>query len=53
MQEAFELFDTDGSGTIDEREFAKVVKELGISMSKAEIKNALNEMERWKWVCRI
>ena len=46
MQEAFELFDTDGSGTIDEREFAKVVKELGISMSKAEIKNALNEMDR-------
>ena len=46
MQEAFELFDTDGSGTIDEKEFAKVVKELGISMSKAEIKSVLNEMDR-------
>ena len=28
MQEAFELFDTDSSGTIDEREFTRLLKNL-------------------------
>lgn len=45
IQEAFELFDTDGSGTIDEKEFVHVTKELGISMSKKEIKAVLDEMD--------
>ena len=45
IQEAFELFDTDGSGTIDEKEFTKVTKELGIAMNKKEIKEAMGEMD--------
>ena len=43
--EAFELFDTDGSGSVDHVEFKAVCKELGIDMHDDEIDEAMERMD--------
>lgn len=44
-EEAFELFDLDGSGEIDESEFKKAVAELCLPLTKAQIQSALEAMD--------
>ena len=37
----FAHFDLDGDGTIDEREFAKAMKKLGVSLSSREVRKTM------------
>jgi hypothetical protein len=48
IMEAFELFDTDGSGSIDRGEFRHVTHELGVDMSNREIDEAMDIMDEDK-----
>jgi hypothetical protein len=41
LREAFNLFDTDGSGTIDVRELKAAMRALGFTVKKAEIRQML------------
>ncbi len=43
---AFELFDTDGSGEIDEDELANMLRELCIPMSKADVHDLHRDMDQ-------
>jgi len=44
LKEAFELFDTDGSGTIDVRELKAAMRALGFTVKKAEIREMLEDV---------
>jgi len=43
LREAFNLFDTDGSGTIDVRELKAAMRALGFTAKKAEIRQMLDD----------
>ena len=47
-QEAFNLFDTDHSGTIDERELKVAMRALGIGVSSEEVTAIMREYDRDK-----
>ncbi|XP_037315574.1 uncharacterized protein LOC119210065 isoform X1 [Pungitius pungitius] len=46
IKEAFELFDTDGSGTIDVKDLKVAMRALGLEPKKEEIKKMTAESER-------
>ncbi|KZV42471.1 caltractin [Dorcoceras hygrometricum] len=46
IKEAFELFDTDGSGTIDAKELNVAMRALGFEMSEEEIKGMIAEVDK-------
>merc|ERR1712072_289344 len=45
-REAFELFDTDGSGNIDAKELKVAMRALGFEPKKDEIKKMVNDLDR-------
>lgn len=46
IREAFDLFDTDGSGTIDVKELKVAMRALGFEPKKDEIKRMIQEVDR-------
>eukprot|EP00669_Euglena_mutabilis_P010349 TRINITY_DN5101_c0_g1_i1.p1 TRINITY_DN5101_c0_g1~~TRINITY_DN5101_c0_g1_i1.p1 ORF type:complete len:162 (-),score=93.98 TRINITY_DN5101_c0_g1_i1:269-754(-) len=46
IKEAFDLFDTDGSGTIDAKELKVAMRALGFEPKKEEIKKMIGEVDR-------
>ena len=46
IKEAFDLFDTDGSGTIDAKELKVAMRALGFEPKKEEVRKLLQEMDR-------
>ncbi|KAI8896318.1 Caltractin [Globomyces pollinis-pini] len=46
IREAFDLFDTDGSGTIDVKELKVAMRALGFQPKKEEIKKMMVEMDK-------
>lgn len=46
IREAFELFDTDGSGYIDVKELKVAMRALGFEPKKEEIKRMINEVDK-------
>ncbi|KAL6518439.1 hypothetical protein OROGR_018941 [Orobanche gracilis] len=46
IREAFELFDTDGSGTIDAKELNVAMRALGFEMSEEEITRMIAEVDK-------
>ena len=46
IKEAFKMFDEDGSGEIDSREFRKMISSLGINMSDHEINEMIKKIDK-------
>mmetsp|Transcript_62758 Transcript_62758/g.198752 ORF Transcript_62758/g.198752 Transcript_62758/m.198752 type:complete len:108 (-) Transcript_62758:1024-1347(-) len=46
IQEAFNLFDADRSGTIDYRELKVAMRALGFAVKKEEVKKIMSEYDR-------
>lgn len=46
IKEAFDLFDTDGSGSIDSKELKVAMRALGFEPRKEEVKRMINEMDK-------
>ena len=46
IKEAFDLFDTDGSGSIDAKELKVAMRALGFEPSKDEVKRMMAEADR-------
>ena len=46
IKEAFDLFDTDGSGAIDAKELKVAMRALGFEPKKEEVKKMLSEADR-------
>jgi Ca2+-binding EF-hand superfamily protein len=46
IREAFDLFDTDGSGSIDSKELKVAMRALGFEPKKEEIKKMISEIDR-------
>lgn len=46
LREAFNLFDADGSGTIDIRELKAAMRALGFQIKKAEIRQMIAEIDK-------
>lgn len=46
FMDAFRVFDTNGDGRITAKELNHVLKELGIKMSKSDIKKMISELDR-------
>ena len=46
IREAFTLFDTDGSGTIDARELKAAMRALGFQVKKSEIRKRIAEIDK-------
>ncbi|KAG8518885.1 Centrin-1 [Galemys pyrenaicus] len=46
VREAFDLFDADGSGTIDVKEFRVAMRALGFEPKKDEIKKMISEVDK-------
>ncbi|KAM3613424.1 uncharacterized protein V6R79_025957 [Siganus canaliculatus] len=46
VKEAFELFDTDGTGTIDVKELKVVMRALGFEPKKEEIKKMIADIDK-------
>ncbi|KAG9129882.1 hypothetical protein Leryth_007036 [Lithospermum erythrorhizon] len=46
IREAFELFDTDGSGSIDAKELNVAMRALGFEMSEEEISNMIADVDK-------
>lgn len=46
IREAFELFDTDGSGTIDAKELKVAMRALGFEPKKEEIKKMIADIDK-------
>jgi centrin-1 len=44
--EAFDLFDTDGSGTIDAKELKVAMRALGLDAKKDEIRRMINDIDK-------
>ena len=45
IREAFDLFDTDGSGTIDAKELKVAMRALGFEPSKEEIRKLISQID--------
>ncbi len=45
IKEAFDIFDTDGSGTIDANELKVAMRALGFEPTKEELKKMIAEMD--------
>ena len=45
FKEAFQLFDTDGSGAIDIDELAEVMKSLGQNPTRSELQAMIDEVD--------
>jgi len=48
IKEAFKMFDEDGSGEIDAREFRKMIRSLGMNMSDHEINEMIQKIDKNK-----
>lgn len=48
IRKAFNMYDTDGSGSIEERELQQVMKALGFPAKTAEVKEMLKELDEDK-----
>lgn len=46
IKEAFHLFDTDGSGSIDARELKAAMRALGFQVKKAEIRQMIADIDK-------
>ena len=46
IREAFDLFDTDGSGTIDAKELKVAMRALGFDVKKKEVLDLMHEYDR-------
>jgi len=46
IREAFDLFDTDGSGNIDSKELKVAMRALGFEPKKDEIKRMIAEIDK-------
>ena len=46
IREAFDLFDTDGSGTIDDKELKVAMRALGFEPKKEEIKKMISDIDK-------
>lgn len=46
IKEAFHLFDTDGSGSIDVRELKAAMRALGFQVKKAEIRQMIADIDK-------
>merc|ERR1719454_604870 len=46
IREAFDLFDTDGSGSIDAKELKVAMRALGFEPTKEEIKKMINDIDK-------
>lgn len=46
IKEAFELFDTDGSGTIDAKELNVAMRALGFEMTEEQINNMIADVDK-------
>merc|ERR1712022_65549 len=46
IREAFDLFDTDGSGNIDAKELKVAMRALGFEPKKDEVKKMVNDLDR-------
>merc|ERR1712167_28149 len=46
IREAFDLFDTDGSGTIDARELKVAMRALGFQVKKAEVRKMISDIDK-------
>lgn len=46
IKEAFRLFDTDGTGTIDVRELKAAMRALGFQVKKAEIRQMVADLDK-------
>ena len=46
IREAFDLFDTDGSGTIDAKELKVAMRALGFEPKKEEIKKMIADIDK-------
>ena len=44
-REAFDLFDTDGSGTIDMSELREAMKMLGMDVNSEEVRNIIRSID--------
>ena len=47
LKDAFDLFDSKRTGTIDYHEMKVCIRALGFEITKDEVKEQL-----WKWLCR-
>jgi len=45
IQECFEFFDADKSGTIDEHEFRSGLKKLGVILTPTEVQDVMSKFE--------
>eukprot|EP01017_Pseudomicrothorax_dubius_P041827 TRINITY_DN6747_c0_g2_i1.p1 TRINITY_DN6747_c0_g2~~TRINITY_DN6747_c0_g2_i1.p1 ORF type:complete len:255 (+),score=67.34 TRINITY_DN6747_c0_g2_i1:110-874(+) len=48
IKQAFDLFDTDGSGSIEEKELKQVMRALGFSAKTSEVKQMMKELDEDK-----
>lgn len=48
IREAFDLFDVDGSGSIDVEEMEEAMKALGVNVTKNEIKKMMDSVDEDK-----
>merc|ERR1711964_84868 len=46
IREAFDLFDTDGSGTIDAKELKVAMRALGLDAKKDEIRRMIDDIDK-------
>merc|ERR1712138_17562 len=46
MREAFDLFDSDGGGTIDASELGTAMEALGFNVKKGEIKKMVDDLDK-------
>ncbi|KAK4791502.1 hypothetical protein SAY86_031915 [Trapa natans] len=46
IREAFDLFDTDGSGTIDAKELSVAMRALGFEMTEEQIKQMIEDVDK-------
>merc|ERR1712118_505974 len=46
IREAFDLFDTDGSGSIDAKELKVAMRALGLDAKKDEIRRMINDIDK-------
>ncbi|KAL7485064.1 hypothetical protein ACHAW6_010661, partial [Cyclotella cf. meneghiniana] len=46
IREAFDLFDTDGSGTIDAKELKVAMRALGFEPSKEEVRKLISQVDK-------